>query len=92
MKGLRRQICGELFKIDNMERRTWTKGGDKMLGMLHFDIPEKVATSRNENDFAPQDAKTSKNLIFVALVRRELEKTQIFRVFHPRPTVALLTT
>ena len=36
--------------------------------------------------------KHKKNLIFVALVHRELEKTQIFRVFHPRPTVALLTT
>ena len=56
--NLRRQIFGELFKIDNMERRTWTTGGGEMLGMLHFDIPEKVVTSRNENDFAPQDAKT----------------------------------
>ena len=55
---MRRQIFGELFKIDNMERRTWTTGGGEMLGMLHFDIPEKVVTLRNENDFAPQDAKT----------------------------------
>ena len=58
MLNLRRQIFGELFKIDNMERQTWTTGGGEMLGMLHFDIPEKVVTSRKENDFAPQDAKT----------------------------------
>ena len=55
---MRRQIFGELFKIDNMERQTWTTEGGEMLGMLHFGIPEKVVTSRNENDFAPQDAKT----------------------------------
>ena len=43
---------------NNMERQTWTTEGGEMLGMLHFDIPEKVVTSRNGNDFAPQDAKT----------------------------------